>query len=163
MVADAPVAADIAVLLAGDELGERMTTAARLVESNLVPQVLVSGPSGPYGTWESDLAIEWAVRQGKTREWFVPRRMTADSTAEEAAVLVRWLRDRNIKRIDLVTSNYHTRRAGAIWREHAPDLEIHVVAAPCKDFDPEHWWLSRRGKKIFAFEWQKTIGRIFGL
>ena len=120
--AEAPGKADIAVLLAGDPIGERMMAAAQLVGGNLVPRVLVSGPRGSYGTWESDLAIEWAVRQGKPREWFVPLHMTADSTAEEAVILLTWLREHNIKSINVVTSNFHTRRAGQIWRKVSGEI-----------------------------------------
>lgn len=155
--------ADIAVVLAGDYYGDRMATAASLVESKLVPRVVVSGPHGIYDTWESDVAIDWAVKQGRPREWFVPVHMDADSTVEEASILVPWLRAHQLKRIIVVTSNFHTRRAGAVWRSLAGDLEVRVAAAPCRDFATDGWWKTRRGKKQFAFEWQKTIAWWMGL
>ena len=161
--ADSPAAADVAVVIAGDSRGERLTTAVSLVESKFVPRVIVSGPMGGYGTWESDLAIDWAEKKGKPREWFVPVRIDADSTMEEAKALLLWLREHQIKRIDIVTSNFHTRRTGKIWRQLAPEMEIRVIAAPCSDFDPDGWWKSRRGQKTFAYEWQKTIGLWIGL
>jgi uncharacterized SAM-binding protein YcdF (DUF218 family) len=160
---DPAAPADIAVLLAGDMYGERMAAAVSLVESKLVPRILVSGPQGIYGTWESDLAIDWAVRQGKPRDWFVPVRMDADSTVEEAKVLIPWLREHRMKRIIVVTSNFHTRRAGAIWRSMAKDIDVRVDAAPCRDFDPSRWWISRRGQKTFLLEWEKTIAWRLGI
>jgi uncharacterized SAM-binding protein YcdF (DUF218 family) len=161
--ADAPAPADIGVLLAGDHYAERMSKAVTLLESKLVPRVIVSGPKGSYGTWESDLAIDWAVKQGKPRDWFVPLRMDADSTVEEVKVILPWLREHQIKRILVVTSNYHTRRSGAIWRSLGRDMDIRVVAAPSREFDPDHWWNTRRGQKVFALEWLKTFAWWVGL
>ena len=155
--------ADIAVLLAGDMYGERMATAASLAKSKLVPRVLVSGPHGVYETWESDLAIEWAVKQGSPRDWFVPVHMDADSTVEEAKILIPWLREHQMKRIIVVTSNFHTRRSGAIWRSLAKDFDVRIAAAPCREFDPDQWWKTRRGRKTFALEWQKTLAWWVGL
>ena len=149
--------ADIAVLLAGDMYGERMAAAASLVESKFVPRVLVSGPRGVYDTWESDMAIDWAVKQGKPRDWFIPIHMDADSTVEEAKILIPWLREHQMKRIIVVTSNFHTRRSGLIWRSLAKDFDVRVAAAPSKEFDPEQWWTTRRGRKTFVLEWQKTL------
>ena len=161
--ADAPAPADIAVLLAGDPYGERMTAAASLVESKFVPRVVVSGPHGIYDTWESDVAIDWAVKQGRPREWFVPVRIDADSTFEEARLLLPWLREHQMKRILVVTHNFHTRRAAAIWRSLAGDMDVRIVAAPCRDFSADGWWKTRRGRKTFAYEWQKTIAVWIGL
>lgn len=164
LVSQDPAApADIAVLLAGDMYGERMATAASLVESKLVPRVLVSGPHGVYGTWESDLAIDWAVKQGRPREWFVPLHMDADSTVEEVNALIPWLREHQMKRIIVVTSNFHTRRSREIWRSLAKDFDVRLVAAPCREFDPDQWWRSRRGRKTFLLEWQKTFAWRLGL
>ena len=50
--------------------------------------------------------------------------------------------------LDIVTSNYHTRRAGNIFRSKAHDLEFHIVAAPDRDFTPDGWWKNREGRKI---------------
>jgi uncharacterized SAM-binding protein YcdF (DUF218 family) len=62
-----------------------------------------------------------------------------------------------------VTSNFHTRRAGALWRRANPWLQIAVVAAPDKWFTPETWWKSRAGKKTFLYEWLKTLNTWAGM
>ena len=63
----------------------------------------------------------------------------------------------------IVTSNYHTRRAGAIYRSLARDVEFRVVAAPDEYFRPPDWWKSREGRKTFLIEWMKTIAEWIGL
>jgi uncharacterized SAM-binding protein YcdF (DUF218 family) len=62
-----------------------------------------------------------------------------------------------VKRVILVTSNYHTRRAGSIFRRAAPDLEFYVVASPDEFFNPDSWWKNREASKTFIFEWMKTV------
>ena len=61
---DGPAKADLAVVLAGDKYGNRILKGAELVSRGYVPAVLVSGP-GLYNTYECDMAIEFAVREGR--------------------------------------------------------------------------------------------------
>src|SRR5437868_13257733 len=80
---------------------------------------------------------------------------SAHSTAEEAQVIVKKLRHEGFKTIELVTSDYHTRRAAKIFRAAAPDLTFIVVAAPDENFSANGWWHSREGQKTFLYEWEK--------
>ncbi len=61
-------------MLAGDGYGHRILRAAELVRQGLAPTVLVSGPEGLYGYYESELAIPFAVERGYPRSWFLPFR-----------------------------------------------------------------------------------------
>lgn len=160
---DTPAPADMVVVLAGDRYGERLAKAISLVESKLAPRILVDGPHGSYDTWESDLAIDWAVKQGKPKDWFVPFHMEADSTVEEVTAILPWLREHKVSRILLVTSNFHTRRSGAVWRALAKDIDARVVAAPCSEYDPDQWWKTRRGRKTFLLESLKSVAWSFRL
>ena len=67
------------------------------------------------------------------------------------------VRKRGFKKLLVVTSNYHTARAGRIWRRRAAGIEVHVVAAPDHDVVPERWWQSREARKKLLFEWMKTV------
>jgi uncharacterized SAM-binding protein YcdF (DUF218 family) len=158
-----PVHADIAVVLAGDMWGHRILKAAQLVQEGFVPKVLVSGPSGNYGQYESDLAVAFAVRHGYPRDWFIPFPLEAASTDEEARIIVPELRRRGVRSLLLVTSDYHTRRAGRIYRRQAPDLKIRVVSAPDEYFRADGWWRTRQGRKQAFFEWSKTVAGWMGL
>ncbi len=160
---ESPAPADIIVVLAGDFFGNRILTAGDLVRQGIAPKALVDGPSAIYGLHESDLAIPFAVRHGYPPSYFVALPNDARSTAAEAEAVISELRQLQAHRIDLVTSNYHTRRAGRIFRAAAPDLEFHVVAAPDPYFTPDGWWKNRDGQKTFAFEWMKTVTSWFGL
>lgn len=160
---DEPVHADAAVVLAGDGYGYRVLRAAELARQGFTPKVVVSGPYGMYGLYECDLAIDFAVRKGYSRDWFLRAPHGALSTVEEADVLVKGLRRMGVRRYLLVTSNYHTARAGRIFRSRTPEMDVRVVAAPDKYFDPDHWWTDREGRKRFLMEFQKTVASFAGM
>jgi uncharacterized SAM-binding protein YcdF (DUF218 family) len=148
------------VALAGDLRGQRLAAAASLVQAGYVSHVIVSGPA-MFGSHESEFAIDQAVKEGYARNWFIGVPHESSSTWEEAHVLLDDLRRRNVHRFLLVTSNYHTARARRLFlraeREMGGGPEMLVIAAPCDTFEPNSWWRTREGRKIFLDEWLKTI------
>jgi uncharacterized SAM-binding protein YcdF (DUF218 family) len=160
---DAPVRADIAVVLAGDRYGFRILKGADMVREGYVSKVLVSGPEGTYGYNEAELAIPFAVRHGDPASWFIEFPNKSRSTRGEASAVVPELRKLGVRRCLLVTSNYHTRRAGRIFRAAAPDIDFRVIASRDRFFDPDSWWRTREGRKLFVLEWLKTVTSWFGI
>ena len=164
---DGPAKVDIAVVPAGDYYGHRILKAAELVKQGYVPAVLVSGPAGLYGHYESDLAIPFAVRNGNPAAWFIPFPNSSLSTREEAIEVLAELRRRNVHSFLLVTSSYHTARARRVYRSlaggSAGAITFRTVAAPAEFFLPDSWWRVREGCKIVFSEWSKRIAGTFGL
>jgi uncharacterized SAM-binding protein YcdF (DUF218 family) len=158
-----PFQAGMAVVLAGDDHGNRVLTAAQLVKEGYAPRVLVSGPDCCYGRRESDLAIQFATRHGYPAAWFVPFPIRGTSTAAEAREIVPELDRLRVGRFIIVTSNYHTRRAARVYARLAPRDRFRVVAAPDWAFRPEDWWRSREGRKQCFLEWSKTLANWAGL
>ncbi len=156
-----PMPADVAVVLAGGWRGNRILRAAELVRQGWAPRVLVSGTQY-YGWSEPDAAIDFAVRHGYPRDWFVALPHGAQSTEEEARIVTDRLRAMGVKRVLLVTSDYHTRRAAGCFRQVAPELELRAIAAADPDF-PERWWQSRQGRKTFLLEWLKMLSWRLGM
>jgi uncharacterized SAM-binding protein YcdF (DUF218 family) len=160
---EAPQKADIALVLAGDAEGNRILTAAQFARRGYVPKILVSGPGGLYGYHECDLAIPFAMKAGYPESYFVHFENEARSTKEEAHDAVERLRQMGVHKVLLITSDYHTRRAGAIFRAAAPDLQFVIVSAPDKYFTAGGWWHSRNGQKVAFTEWTKTVTAVFGI
>jgi uncharacterized SAM-binding protein YcdF (DUF218 family) len=164
---DGPAAADIAIVLAGDFTGSRLKGAADLVRSGLVPVILVSGPGEIYGVNEADAAIRLLTSQGYPAAWFVPVRHASTSTKQEGTALLNELARRHVRRVNVVTSNFHTRRARRIYleleRERGGGPEIRMVAVPNVDYDPAVWWRTREGRKVAFFEWTKSITSLVGI
>jgi uncharacterized SAM-binding protein YcdF (DUF218 family) len=162
---DGPAKADIAVVLAGDAWGRRIVKAAELVQQGFVPAVLVSGPDGHYGHYESDYAIAYAVEKGYRRDWFIAAPNSARSTQEEARVILCELRRRGVRSFLLVTSDYHTGRSVRIYRRIAREMgfepAMRAVAAPDEHFRQASWWRDRESRKIVFFEWCKTVDALF--
>ncbi len=151
-----PQKADAVFVLAGDAYGKRILKGAELVREGFAPKVIVSGPDGNYGYYECDLAIPFAVRAGYPESYFLPFPNHAHSTEEEADAAAEELHALGLHRVILVTSLYHTRRAGADFRSAAPDLTFFVVSAPDQNFTADGWWHSRQARKTFLLEWLKT-------
>lgn len=159
--ASEPAKADAVVVLAGDWWGLRVVKGGELVQAGYAPCAFVSGPRHYYGKAEAELAIDWAVSKGIPRSIFVPVTVESTSTEDEAVAMAEWIHRTHpeVKRILLVTSNYHTGRANRIWqRVGGRYFEVHTVAAPDRDVvRPEQWWATREGRKKIFFEWIKTI------
>ena len=154
--AEPPRAADVAVVLAGDGYGHRIMRGVELVRQGYVKQVLVDGPLGNYDYDEAALAIQFAVRRGAPKEILVPVPMPVRSTVAEARVIAPELERRGVKTALIVTSNYHTRRARAVFKRFgSPNIRYVIVAAPDEDFRPEDWWLSRDAQKVVFMEYVK--------
>jgi len=89
-----------------------------------------------------------------------------DSTEEEARVLLECINERNWHTVAVVTSDYHTRRAGMIWRkvlkrqQSSVDLRLHAVPDP--EFHASGWWRERRSAKTWLFELTKLLWTLGG-
>jgi uncharacterized SAM-binding protein YcdF (DUF218 family) len=161
--ADQPAHADYAVVLAGDARGYRIIKGAELVRQGYVRKALISGPPGCYGVVESELAVNFAMRKGYPADYFVQFPHHALSTQEEARVLIPELRRLGAHSFLLVTSDYHTRRAGRYFRQLADGLDMRVIAAPDEYFRWNSWWQNREAQKILYMEWSKTVASLFGM
>jgi uncharacterized SAM-binding protein YcdF (DUF218 family) len=159
-----PSAADAILVLAGDASGNRILKGKELLDAGLAPRVFVSGPRGFYGHSESDLALAFLARRGVATERFEAVPNQCNSTRDEATVFTKLFRERGVKSFILVTSNYHTRRASAVFRKAAEPagLRFVTVAAPDTDFDPRSWWKSRQGRKAWLYEAMKTAAEWLG-
>ena len=160
---ESPSRADLIVVLAGDLYGRRILKGAELVKEGYAPYVLVSGPGGLYGLHESDLAIPFAVKHGFPASWFIAFPNESHSTDEEARAIWPELRKRNVHRVLVVTSDYHTRRALHTLRARWPGINTCMVAAPDEYFSAYSWWHTREGRKTFFLECSKTLASMVGM
>lgn len=159
---DAPFQADVVSVLGGDWYGNRILKAGELVRKGYAPVALVSGGGYLYGKYEAELAIQFAVTHGYEAKLFRKLEYPCVSTADEAQAVVREMRRMNVKRYILVTSLFHTARAGRIFASAAPDLELRVL--PSEDtLQWDHWWTTREARKVFLLEFTKSLTSRFGV
>jgi len=143
-----PVKADVIVVLGGGS-HERPERAAELFKEHAAPRIIISG-LGDYEINRRRLiaagvpanAIELESRSRTTRE--------------NAQFTVKLLREQKPKRVILVTSWYHSRRAVACFRHYAP--EIRFYSRPSYFASARADWSHNRIGSRIRLEYAKLIG-----
>ena len=159
VASEPPRPADLILVLAGDFWGPRVVKGAELAAQGSAPLALISGT--PYqGRPDGELAIEFLVKQGYPARLFQSFAHDAKSTIEEAIVLRPELERRGVKRVLLVTSAYHSRRAAIVLRLFCPGIQFIPVPGPDPNFHPHDWWKDPVSKRIFYSEWKKILGTV---
>lgn len=133
-----PGVADALVVLAGDHTGARVEQAAALFQAGCVPSgplVVSGGPIYERLTW-AELMRDQAIRLGVDRGRIVlqDRSRTTTEDADLSAPLLQGCR-----RVIVVTSPFHSRRAAAEFRR-ALGPGVEVVSCPSRDATPTEWW-----------------------
>lgn len=82
----------------------------------------------------------------------------AGSTYSEAEVVLEDVLARGWSSILLVTSKYHTRRAGMIYRYLAGG-QVEIIVRPARDdaFQADGWWRDRVSTRRVVIEYQKLL------
>jgi uncharacterized SAM-binding protein YcdF (DUF218 family) len=111
------VQADAAVVLGGDSI-DRSLRAAEIYHQGQVPRILVSG------TGDTDRNILALEKEGVPRSAII-KEPDSRSTFQNAAFSSTIFHRMGIKKIIIVTSWYHSRRALACFRQAAPDLTFY--------------------------------------
>jgi uncharacterized SAM-binding protein YcdF (DUF218 family) len=154
VVNEPAIQADVILVLGDDDYaGDRAAHAADLYRARLAPQVVASGRflrpyAGIAEMIERDLESH-----GVPAASIVKFSHRAANTREEAEALGGLVASRGWRRVLLVTSDYHARRARFIFgRVFPPGVTVRVSAAHDTEFDPSDWWETRLGQKIFLNE-----------
>jgi uncharacterized SAM-binding protein YcdF (DUF218 family) len=153
-----PQSADLILVLAGDFWGPRAVKGADLALEGYAPLALMSGT--PYqGRPDGELAIEGLTQRGYPARLFQSFAHNSRSTIEEAIALRPELARRRVKRVLLVTTAYHSRRAAIVFRLFCPGIQFIAIAAP-DAYHPDGWWKDPASKILFYSEWRKILGTI---
>ena len=163
---EAPRQADaILVLAGGSETGGRLQRAVELMNQGFAPRLILSGVDIAWRTNYADINRAHAKALGVPDEQLLVVRHDAHSTLDEAKAVLAALKPNEIKRLIVVTSDFHTRRAALIYRRLTKSLgiETSIVAARDFNFDPHHWWTRPRDRKMVLEEyprlfWYYTVG-----
>lgn len=151
---DPAVQSDALIVLGDDNYaGDRAAHAAELYRMGMAPVVVASGRllrpyAGVAEMMERDLESHGVPASSIIK---FPHR--GENTREEAEALAGLIRMRGWRRVLVVTSNYHARRALFIFGRVLPEgISVHVSGGRDSEFDPSRWWETRRGQKLFFNE-----------
>jgi uncharacterized SAM-binding protein YcdF (DUF218 family) len=160
VVSDPLERADRIYVLAGDFWGSRVLLGANLGSEGWAPQVILSG--GRYqDRYACDLSVDFAVEHGYRRGLFLPIRMEARSTVDEARVMGPIFHRFGARRIVLVTTNFHSRRAAEVFRLLLPEFDFRMEGSADDIFDPHAWWKIPGERRLVLSEYQKMLGTFF--
>jgi uncharacterized SAM-binding protein YcdF (DUF218 family) len=154
VVDDPPAHADAIVVLSDDNYyGERAARAAELFKAGWAPRVIASGRNLRAYASIAELIQHDLMDRGVPAGAVVRFPNRAENTREEAAAVSEFVASHGWKRVVVVTSNYHTRRARYIYERLLPaGTSLGVSAAHDSEFDPSGWWRTRLGVKLFVRE-----------
>ena len=145
---EAPQPSGLILVLAGDFCGPRVLKAAELASRGYARRGLISGT--PYqGRPEGEFAIAFLAKQGYATDSFASFGHRAHSTIEEAIALRPELERRGVKRVLLVTSAHHSRRALIVFQLVCSG--IHFISAPAPDpyYHTDRWWTDASSRRLF--------------
>ncbi len=160
--------ADCIVVLSGG-YENRISKAIELLKKNKAKWLILTGPhiqdehffknDLPCNPSWPDLEGAYALRHGINKTLIYNLTTQAASTQEEAESVTRFIKSKNWKSCIVVTSNYHTRRAGFIFKKYAEKagLNFYIHAAPDPILFPEEWWNCRPCAKNVFYEYTKLI------
>jgi uncharacterized SAM-binding protein YcdF (DUF218 family) len=143
-----PENADIMVVLGGEWV-YRPKHALELYNLQLAPNIIVTGQgdAGAIKRWLAARGLPPSAIQVEGKSL---------NTMQNAELTVPLLRERNARRVVLVTSWFHSRRALACFRKAAP--EIAFVSLPTVEDRPKGRWPNRYERRMVLQEYVKLAG-----
>ena len=95
---------------------------------------------------------------GVPPEVIIPLPGAVDGTLCEAVRLADYLQEHPGSSVLVVTTSWHTRRAGWILRNKVAQLgSIRMLPAPSPSFEPTRWWRSPNGLEMVMAEYLKVL------
>jgi len=157
LVVDNPQKSDVIVVLAG-ETDARPVRGMELLHEEMGQHMLLDVVTIDqiFDQRLTDLAGRYLAAQPDGARMSVCP-IEGLSTKAESADVQRCLEPLGARRILIVTSSPHTRRALAIFRHRLPQYQCSVTAAHDSSRFGLAWWTNREWAKITFDEWTKLI------
>lgn len=166
-----PARVDVAIVLQGSIAAEkaRVGGAIHLLNQGTADRILLSVPKESYwGQSIPPIARAYLERtygsENASRIDFCETDPGVDSTLQEMQALLPCIEAHHWHSIVVVTSSYHTRRAGMIWRKGArrsSELKIWIEGIDDPEFQSP-WWRHRQSAKVFVMESTKLVWAALG-
>jgi uncharacterized SAM-binding protein YcdF (DUF218 family) len=155
-VGQSPKEADFVVILAGGT-GTRTSTALDLYNQGYTHHLILCGCDDDI---ERKLRILW--RAGVPSDDITVVSSDAESTWEEAQVMLAFLQEQGADSALVITDGFHTRRARATYRrrQSRPGIDLTFVSTT-DPFVADSWWETASGPRLIRNEYIKTVYYIF--
>ncbi len=158
LVVDRPLPSDVIVVLAGDVGSSRFNRGVEALKAGLGRELFIDADSRNllFGKTMAQMAqayIQTMPPQLAAHIHVCP--ITSTSTFAESGEVARCIAPLHPRRVLLVTSDYHTRRALSIFERRAPQAAWSVAAAYDESVFRKDYWRKREWLKTTLEEWEK--------
>ena len=153
LVIDAPEPSDVIVVLAG-ETDRRPARALQLLEQGYARRELLDVPATAkiYEFSQLELAQKYMQDLPQVKSIGICM-IDGMSTRDESRDVEKCLAHEDGKRVLIVTSEFHTRRALSIFRREVPGKTFSVAAVRDSSQFGTKWWSQRQWAKTCVEEW----------
>lgn len=148
---------DAAVAISGGDTNARADEAIRLYQDKLVDAIVFSGAAKDKSGPSNASVMKTRALDAGVPIWDIFIDETSESTEQNAINSDKIFKQQNFRKVILVTSGYHQRRAFLEFSKHASGVRI--INNPVtidKDWS-SYWWLSLRGWLLAISEVIKII------
>ena len=165
---DEPEKADAIVVLSGNSF-DRGREAAKLFKQGFAPYIICPGGNLEREfvalgdtLYESDVCKRSIVRNG-IPDALIRVIHRGTSTIEEADTMLDYCRAHQLHKIIVVTSLFHTRRAGGVYHKRFAGSGIKVIMRGAHDsvYNERRWWKNEYGLLALNNEYMKTLYYLF--
>jgi uncharacterized SAM-binding protein YcdF (DUF218 family) len=158
LVVEQPLDHPDAILSLASHEWERLPEALRLGLQYPAARILLTRPPrvSAVNCHDCGTRVHNLVRLGIAANRISVIQITTNGTFGEALATVQFARKTGIRRLLIVTSPYHTRRAFATFRRAFAPTGIEVGIRPASDTspaDPERWWSTPYDRSYVRYEW----------
>lgn len=150
--------ADVIIALSGDSTGERVMQAVSLWRQDYAPKVILSG--GPLGRWTTAAEVmrKEALILGLPAQAILIEEESM-STWEQALRTLPMVQKLGGRRVIVVTSPYHARRAKWTFQRifGAAGIQVLVSPSPYSTFHVDRWWTREQDTEDVLLEYFKML------
>jgi hypothetical protein len=157
LVVNSPQLSDVILVLAG-ETDHRPHRALDLLAQHYGKRIILDVPTNAtiYEFTQIELAKKY-IQDLPQASLMSVCPIDGLSTKDESKDAEKCLRQQQPKKVLIVTSDFHTRRAVDVFRREVPEFEYSVAGAQNSEAFGEQWWSHRQWAKTFVDEWLRLL------
>ncbi len=157
LIIDSPQPSDVILVLAG-ETDRRPQRALQLLGQGYSRRIVLDVPTNSrlYEFTEIQLAERYVHDLPEAAAIGICP-IDGLSTRDESKDAEKCLQREGAKRVLIVTSDFHTRRALDVFRRELPNYEFSIAAARNDEQFGARWWRHRQWAKVFIDEWLRLL------
>ena len=162
LVVNAPIGAPDAIVSLASHEWERLPLAAQMARDHPGARVFLTQPPvvSRHNCHDCAGRVSYLTAQGVDPKRITLVPLKENSTYGEAIAIEAAIRGTEIRRLVIVTSAYHTRRALAVFRRVVRTDRVTIGVVPAladSRATPGRWWSSPYGRWYVTYEWCAII------